>query len=246
MLCTDDSGSPTSGCVFAHNTLTCDDADACTSSDKCGAGKKIQLRFRFDSVDGVSNGGTGWFVEALTVAAAPLPAFADGIGCNDKTKWTIANAQAAPLPLWAIDANASPPGYASADCSLNFNNGIDFACTTGKVSGTATSSTFTVVAAPVGKKAYLAFQAYQDGEGGTFFDLLQAEISDHGYATAANLVVITPKTVMGAWTNQKIDITALAAAGKTLQVRFNFDSKDCAINNGKGPFIDDVRIEYGL
>jgi hypothetical protein len=33
--CTTDSCDPTSGCVFAANTLACDDGDACTTADTC-------------------------------------------------------------------------------------------------------------------------------------------------------------------------------------------------------------------
>ncbi|MSQ82781.1 MAG: hypothetical protein EXR77_07675 [Myxococcales bacterium] len=206
------------------------------------AGKKVQLRYRFDTVDEVANSTAGWFIDALTLTAAPVPTFADGIGCSDKTKWTIANAQTG--VVWAIDASANPPGYASADCSLNFNDATAFACTSGKVSGTATSSAFVPSAPPVGKKAYLVFALYFDVELSTSWDILKTEISDHGYGTAANVIITAPKTTMGAWTTQKIDITTLAA--KSITVRFNFDSGDCTANAGKGVFVDDVRVEYGL
>ncbi|MBP48156.1 MAG: hypothetical protein CMH53_09495 [Myxococcales bacterium] len=36
--CTDDSCSPATGCVFANNTLKCDDGDACTTVDQCSGG----------------------------------------------------------------------------------------------------------------------------------------------------------------------------------------------------------------
>lgn len=37
-LCTDDSCDPATGCVYANNTLPCDDADACTTADTCNGG----------------------------------------------------------------------------------------------------------------------------------------------------------------------------------------------------------------
>jgi hypothetical protein len=36
--CTTDSCDPESGCVFANNTLPCDDGNACTAGDTCGSG----------------------------------------------------------------------------------------------------------------------------------------------------------------------------------------------------------------
>lgn len=209
------------------------------------AGKRIQLRFRFESIDGVSNDGTGWFVDALNVAAAPVPTFADGIVCSDTTKWTLANSQTG--TVWAIDGLPAPPAFASGDCSLNFNNNTAFTCVTGgaKVAGTATSAAFTLAAAPAGLKAYVSYSVFLDTENGISFDLLKAEISDHGFATAANLSVLTPKTALGSWATYKVDVTALAAAGKPVQIRFWFDSVDCLGNSGKGVFVDDVRVEYG-
>ena len=37
-LCTDDTCDPAAGCVFTNNVIACDDANACTAGDTCGAG----------------------------------------------------------------------------------------------------------------------------------------------------------------------------------------------------------------
>ena len=205
-------------------------------------GKKVRLRFRFDSIDSSVNGGAGWFVDALNLLVEPKPSFGDGIVCSNKTAWTFANAQAG--VGWDIDATVSPPGFASADCSLNFNNGTNFNCPSGasKVAGTATSVTFATTAPPAGQKMYLRYKAFIETETDPY-DLVKIEVSDHGFGTPANLVFNVPKTSLGTWTTQAVDISALA--GKTLQIRFNFDSVDCVSNATKGVFIDDVLIQAG-
>ena len=43
------------------------------------AGKKFQVRFRFDSVDSLNNGGTGWFVDEINVYGGPVFAVKAGL-----------------------------------------------------------------------------------------------------------------------------------------------------------------------
>jgi hypothetical protein len=38
-VCTDDACAPATGCVTTENTLACDDADACTTGDRCAGGR---------------------------------------------------------------------------------------------------------------------------------------------------------------------------------------------------------------
>ncbi len=36
--CTDDTCAPATGCVYTNNTASCDDGNACTTSDTCSGG----------------------------------------------------------------------------------------------------------------------------------------------------------------------------------------------------------------
>jgi hypothetical protein len=63
------------------------------------AGQVIQLRFRFDTVDGVSNGFLGWFVDDVEVTGTSECAgggviFSDGFESGDTSAWS----STAPLP----------------------------------------------------------------------------------------------------------------------------------------------------
>jgi hypothetical protein len=206
------------------------------------AGKRFQLRLRFDSIDSIGNSGKGWFVDNLHILALQAPAFGDGVVASDTTRWTIANSQTCGVG-WAIDATPNPPGFSSADASLNFNDGTDFTCNSGaiKVAGTATSSTFATPAVPANQKLYLSFQAFQDVEASTSLDKLTVNVSDHGFGTAPNLSFAVSKAQLQAWTSQKFDLGAVA--GKpSVQVQFAFTSVDSIGNGGKGVFVDDVLV----
>ncbi|MSP92004.1 MAG: hypothetical protein EXR79_09435 [Myxococcales bacterium] len=115
-----------------------------------------------------------------------------------------------------------------------------------KVAGTATSTPFAVGnSPPAGQKLYLRFQAFLDIEPCTAWDKLTVEVSDHGFATPANVSVAVSKASLGAWAKQQVAVTTVA--GKpAVQVRFVFDSGDCAVNTGKGVFLDDVVVQAAV
>ena len=96
---------------------------------------------------------------------------------------------------------------------------------------------------PAGQKLYLKFNAWFDTEASASLDTLTVQVSDHGYTTAANLNTVVPKGVLKTWAPVSIDISSLA--GKVLQVRYLFESKDCVANTGAGVFVDDVTVQAG-
>ncbi len=67
--CTDDGCNPATGCVFINNTTPCDDGNACTTGDTCGA--SADSSFLSENFDGVTApslpaGWTSWAVGAGT------------------------------------------------------------------------------------------------------------------------------------------------------------------------------------
>jgi hypothetical protein len=202
------------------------------------AGRKVRVRFRFDTIDATDNNYKGWFVDDVSIAVLPAPVFADGIICS-QDDWTYANST--PPVVWNVDATATNPGFSSSDCSLNFNNGTDFSLGKKKVSGAATSNTFTATTpADPTQKLYLDFMSYLGVEANLNYDVTTVTAKEVGGSGSVTLKL--PKGAdLNKWVQQSIDISSLH--GKSVQIIFSFDSVDGALNSaGKGPFIDDVIV----
>ena len=203
-------------------------------------GKKIRLRFVFDSVDLNYNDGVGWLIDDVVLEHRPVPSFADGITCGDASGWTIASAYPAG-PRWAVDNNGVTA--LSPDCSLNFNNGKDYVCSASpKVQGTATSGKFLIpVPATVGAKTLLTFSAYVDAETNPLYDKFVVGLTEVAPIQPKSWAVAVDKTAaVKKWTTFTYDVTAMQ--GLTVTLAFAFDSSDCSINAGAGVFIDDVMV----
>ncbi len=207
-------------------------------------GKRVRARFHFDTVDGAGNDYPGWFVDDLTVDTRETPSYADMITCGNKASWSfLSNVNSA---KWAVDDDQ--PSY-SPDCSLNFNNGTNFACAKGenKVSGTAQSPLMVVKTPAKGGKSYLSFWAYIDAETSTSRDVLTVTVKQHPIQGSKTLSIPVVKTgAVGKWTKFEYDISAFN--GLLTYVQFTFNSYPsgtilgCYINTGKGVFIEDVMV----
>ena len=207
-------------------------------------GKKVRLRFAFDSVDGTNNTGKGWFIDDLRLDAAPLPLFADMITTGGAGNWTLNNSQS---PVgWAVDSTGIAP--LSPDASLNFNapaagDTYNFVCPSGKASvvGTASSKLMAIGNPNAGAALKLTFDAFVDAEATSGYDILTAEVRQFlpiGTPKVATFVVVKDK--LGAWKPIEEDITGFK--GMLVTLVFRFDSKDCTNNGGKGVAIDNVMI----
>ncbi len=206
-------------------------------------GKRVRMRFRFDSKDASFNAGTGWFIDDLTLDTRPLAPYASMLHCSATNLFTIGNATTTGA-RWAVDATGIAPK--SPDCSLNFNDGKNFVCPTGatKMQGTATTASFSVpTPATTGAKTFLSFSSYQDVETGLAYDRIKVVAT--GTKTGATAVVKTWTVDKKAenlkkWRDHTYDISALH--GREVTVRFEFDSTDCVSNATAGVAIDDIMV----
>ncbi|MSQ82434.1 MAG: hypothetical protein EXR77_05875 [Myxococcales bacterium] len=205
-------------------------------------GKKVQLRFRFDSVDSTANEGKGWFIEDLSLDTIAAPSYAEMVTCGNASAFTIANANAIG---WGVDANAGA-AFFSGDCSLNFSSLVatayNFTCpaSTTKVAGTAKTAVFNVKAsAAVGAVTWLRFKSLVDAETGSY-DKFTVIVKEIGGGALTKEYVVNKISAYKKWADVAFDITVFN--GKNVVLVFNFDSLDCSVNSGAGIFVDDIMV----
>jgi len=267
--CTNDTCDPKTGlCGFANkpDASNCSDGDSCTTGDTCYAGK-CMTKVKCDdgnpcTADTCSTSGVCAFKpvadgevcsdgdpctggESCTVGACKATSqtactvlASDAFACG-ASNWAIDPAGAV-TPSWAIDGTPFPPGFKSPECSLNFNNGKDFACGTGqiKVQGTATSVSYDLTAA---KAASLELFSWTDTSTGLTSDFRWIEVSaDEFQTTPIKIWLDNAFANQKKWFPVKVDLSSLA--GKKVKVRFRFDSGDCSFNSGTGWFVDDLKL----
>jgi len=170
------------------------------------------------------------------LAELPQSLFTDDFACTNDA-WSYENPS--DPSIWSIDATPGVPGFFSADCSLNFNDGKTIAGPGGTVSGTATSPPF-IATKPESPdhKLFLEFMSYQDVESSASYDITTVSVEE--VAGPATVKVKLPKQGLKTWVKQSIDISSLH--NKAVQIVFTFSSVDSVSNNGKGIFIDDVVV----
>ncbi len=243
--CTDNKCSALNGCEYPANTAPCDDGKVCTEKDTC-KDKACAV-----SVPKVCNDGNGCTLDSCDAVkgcvttpiagCVGLP-YTQAFGCADpSTKlWTLSAATLPGQATWAIDATANPPGYWSAGCSLNFNNGTDYKCVAGKetsVAGTATSPQFDGTALKVGAKLRTVFRLGGAWEGGTY-DNLDLELSVDAGKT---WTLVKSFDAPPAWNGVTVALPD-AVVGKVFALRFRVSGGDCLYNDTVGFFVDDFVV----
>jgi leucyl aminopeptidase len=144
-----------------------------------------------------------------------------------------------PTGLWhsANNSACASPGFASATHAMYF--GIDAKCNYqngAPVTGTITSPIIPgVVSTSLLKFKY--FRQVESTNGA--FDVTSVEIVSGTTTTVWTLNSSNPSTLV--WTDSGA-ISLAAFAGKSIQVRFRFDSKDSSSNAFKGWMVDDVVV----
>ncbi len=221
--CTSDACDPVNG-KCTHNNLQlgakCDDGDVCTAGDQCNAGKCV--------------GGN----DSCTYTNV----FSDPFACGAPAKWTFVPANKEPAAGWHIDATANPPGYKSAKCSLNVNDGKTYE-NGGKVLK-ATATSVPIKLPMLSKKLLLKMWSYQDVEASSSYDKRYVEVSLDGFKTVAKSFLLPNGTVtLKKWQSLTFDLKAWA--GKTVSLRVRFDTVDAVNNKTAGWFVDDVIVQSG-
>jgi hypothetical protein len=221
--CTVDSCDAISGAcknTNANDGTGCNDGNPCTTADVCATGKCV-----------------GKAASCSTLAF-------DSFDCGSQG-WILTPKVGATVTGWNIDDTANTPGWKSAACSLNFNNGKDFACGGGqtKTAGLAHGGPYDAKNA---KEVSLEFQSWADvgtstASGKRWIDLT----TDNWQSIAQSIALPNEVTVNKAWVGYKFDLSPVVA-GKTFQLRFVFDSVGCGANAGTGWFIDDLRLTTDL
>jgi hypothetical protein len=204
----------------AADGAKCDDGIACTSNETCKAG--------------TCTPGTD---------ACGKPVLTDTFECGKNNGWTFS----APVGKtgWAIDDTPAKPEAKSPKCSLNFNNGTDYVEKDAKgnelpVAGTATSAE---IALPAGPNGLLKFWSYHGVEQASGYDQRIVEVVADGKVQKSLTLDNTDTKTVKVWVQVTLDISALA--GKKIQVRFRFDSKDDFDNKGVGWLVDDLTVQAG-
>jgi hypothetical protein len=211
--CKADAGKPVCSNTAIAEGAACNDSNPCTSNDVCTAG-----------------------VCAGKALCAPL--FSESFACGAAMKdWVLQPAGSDTTVGWAVDGLPASPGAKSPACSLNYNNNKNYDSGASN-KGTATTGSISL---PAGAKIQLSFWSYHGVEGSSMFDTRRVQVSADGFATTPIDVLLPNDKSQGKWTFEIVALDALA--GKTVQIRFNFDSKDSVANSTPGWFVDDLSVD---
>ncbi|MBM4343776.1 MAG: hypothetical protein FJ100_10405 [Deltaproteobacteria bacterium] len=222
-----------------------------------------------DSLDNDGNGKTdcedascafGTLCTAKVVVSDPM-------ACGTKN-WTVASNTA--TVVWAVDQTPVAVKAKTGDCTLNFNDGVDYVPGTGAISNQATAGSATwaqtLDLAPY-KAVFVALWAYQDVEGAGAcwagsacqnVDRMFVQLSGDNFAgcgcaanascgigpnqcnTNGTTTWIVNKDKLKTWTRHVFDASKFGGKKATLRVRF--DSVDAIGNNHPGVFVDDLLV----
>ncbi|MBI5607463.1 MAG: hypothetical protein HY902_01130 [Deltaproteobacteria bacterium] len=202
----------------ATKPKTCDDGNECTT-DACDPKK----------------GCTATPILNCGVKALYSTTFSCQSG--DAKDWTM-DPSPAGAAVWAIDGTPSNPGFYSADCSLNFNNGKDFACPGDKNPGKLRAFSPVIDATSMTKGAPLTLTFRYAGSWETGgYDSLVVSIGADATTTTQLADLDPPKAP---WDVVKLDLANYA--GSKFVLTFAFSSVDCIGNGDAGAFVDDLKV----
>ncbi len=204
---------------------------------------------------------------AFGMLCTAKPIASDLMACGS-SNWTFA--ANTPTVSWAVDQSPASVKAKTGDCTLNFNDGVDYVPGTGTTSIQATAGTASwgqaIDLGPY-KNVFIGLWAYQDIEGpGACWggstcqnvDRLFVQMSSDNFAgcacannatcnisanqctTNGTTTWVVNKDKLKTWTRHLFDGNKFA--GKKVALRLRFDSVDALSNNHPGVFVDDVLV----
>ena len=168
---------------------------------------------------------------SITVTGTATELFRDTF--EGTTSWS-------PTGLWhnANNSTCASPGYASATHAMYF--GIDSTCTFSngtRVTGTITSPIITGAVSTTS----LRFKYYRKVESASgSYDVTSVEVVSG--TTSTTVWTRSSANASNSVWNDSGAISLSAFAGKSIQLRFRFDSKDSSYNAYTGWLVDDVIV----
>ncbi len=227
-------------------------------AETCGDGIDNNNNGQTDCADSACAQTLGCCAANDSCAASAL--VKEDFACTN-TSWNYASSSQS--VVWNVDKTPAAPLPKTGECSLNYNDAVDYQPGGGGTVGGA-ASWKTPVDLGKAKAAVAVFWAYLDTEGnnnnGGAFDRLYLQVTSDNYNgcqcganqscsqqnntcnTNNTMTYTVPKDVLKTWKQFSVDLTKFA--GKSVNFRFKFDSSDNNTNNLPGVFVDDLRI-YG-
>jgi len=174
---------------------------------------------------------------ATTNTCATRLVYSEGFDCGGNNGFSLAPSAAEPEVAWHIDGTPAKPAPKNGGCTLNFNDGKDYA--NGKrVQGIATSPPIALPHAPT---PVLRLWSYHGVELNKGYDIRTIEVSAGGFGMDTQRVRLANSSNPGAWTRVVVPLAQWRR--KVIRVRFRFDSVDGSSNTGPGWFIDGLQVE---
>ncbi len=193
----------------------CDDGDPCTA-DGC-----LQHACHNEFVEGPGCCAPET-VKTFDFDAIPLEGF-QVVDDGTDVKWQTTTAEV-----------HSPPNALYFGNGTNYDNG-------GVAKGSALSPAVTLPQVPPEGKIHLSFFLYLDVDKNLLFDRFTVEVVDGDQSTPVFSKDNVPELAYATWFEATaIDLTAFK--GRSVKLRFSFDSVDHVLNEGFGVVVDDIAI----
>ena len=242
-VCTDDTCLAKNGCMHTANSAPCKDADICTVAEVCADSACTTKPLPCDDGYACTLDSCGAAKGCLhTPSADPscgivkLP-YQNKFICEDASLalWQRSDTDAPSGTVrWETDATPAVPGFNSAACSINVNNGKDLTCGVGQIAilATADSPWIDATALAAGGSISVSFASsgsWSAGQKAT----VQARLSGGDWSEIA---VVTPGV---SW--QPVKVASSSWAGKVFQIRLLF-AGTCGSAADVGWFVDDFAV----
>jgi len=165
--------------------------------------------------DDPDHGGIGWQTASVTDAASGAPRYTSS-----------------PAALYFGVPDRPCPGAPASVCP-DYDNGR-------KVGGTATSPTFALPADA--ERATLAFQLFLDVEASAHYDVLEVQVVEGEQVFPVwSKAELPTGTTRGRFLPLTADLSRFV--GRTVAIRFHFDTREQTDNAFEGAYVDDVRVD---